>query len=165
MKKILFLVVTIMMILAVQNVFAQDIVFSTDGFSITRLEDGRYAGSDGLEYFLFQSEFDLDTNPSRAWDNCPTKSGGGISASVCTDRVTSTQLNVKVKVLTFPAGVTNVYAYPCYVIAYTNNIQGCDDNNLGYYPAESGISSFFVPNSNGYAGAFRGAYTYGKKIK
>lgn len=165
MKKFLFLVVMIAAVLAFQNVFAEEVVFSTEDFSITRLDDGRYAGSDGLEYFLFESEFDLESESLRAWDSCPVKGGGGITAKVCTDRISGTQLKVKVKVETFPQGAINVYAYPCYVISGTNSIQGCDPYNRGYYPNYSGDSYFSVSNSYGFVGGFRGWYSFGKRIR
>ena len=123
------------------------------------------AGSDGLEYFLFESEFDLERESLRAWDSCPVKGGGNVTVNVCTDRISGTQLKVKVKVATFPQGAINVYAYPCYVISGTSNIQGCDPYNRGYYPNYSGDSYFSVSNSYGFVGGFRGWYSFGKRIR
>lgn len=170
MMKKLFVVsiMILMLILGVYNIFAQDVVISTDELTITRSEDGRLFGSDGFEYVLDESNIvEYDFNSAERGCSSHSYTVGGVTygtAQVCTNRINNASFSVYVTLTWAKPGLVNPTAFPCYVKNYTNQpLYSCASYLAQPLNVTTGSITYSPPNANNYTGAFKMQY-YRRRI-
>lgn len=170
MKKCMILAILILLILIAQNVFAQEIIFSIDGLTISRSDDGRLFGSDGFEYELVESDFvEYDFDNSVRGCSPHNYSVGGQTygtAQVCTDRINSSSFSVYVTLTYAKPGLISPKAFPCYVQNYTNApLYDCRQYLAQPLNVTTTPTTYNLSGANGYSGAFKMSYYLRKGIK